>query len=213
MSAIDMAIKKVIAYKWICIQHASAANKDVDGLMCFDNMVIACQNLSCLSKGAAAEYLKLHAQMQQNSWLYIKHAYGISEGYNFHLDKHPWHGAGQGTGDAALHWTVQSNSLFHAYKSLTRPWEICNPAQTIQVHQDLDGCVDDVNLITGSTDHNHTLLQLNAQTNLQLWQDILAVSRVGHWIHQNADGHTSNGCLTNMVMHHWWPHCTHLAYW
>jgi len=68
-------------------------------------------NLSCLQHGADKRYIKLHAQTQRQLKYFIKHAYGISTAYNQYSEEHPWHGAGQGTGDAGPRWIVQSHLL------------------------------------------------------------------------------------------------------
>jgi len=86
-------------------------NVDNDLEACFDNMVEACHSLACQSKGADPGYLRLHAQTQKLQKYYIKPAQGISNDYNSFSDESPWYGAGQGTGDAALRYTTQSDSM------------------------------------------------------------------------------------------------------
>jgi len=61
-SAIDLTCKKVCKFELICLLHYITANVDIDALACFDMMIEACQNLSCLSHGADPQYLKLHGQ-------------------------------------------------------------------------------------------------------------------------------------------------------
>jgi len=57
-------------------------------------------------------------------------AYGISKTYNQHSEEHPWYGAGQGTGDAASRWVVQSNSLINAYHAEACIWQLPDPIST-----------------------------------------------------------------------------------
>jgi len=99
-----------------------AANLDLDALACFDLMVEACQNLSCLSQGADPRYIKLHAQTHKCTKYHPKHAYGVSDKHNQCEDNAPWYGAGQGTGDAAVQWTLVSHSLITAYQSEAMLW-------------------------------------------------------------------------------------------
>jgi len=123
-STIDLAIKKVVTYEYICINKETAINIELDAEACFDMMVELCQNLACLSHGAGPLYIRLHAKTQQAQRYYIKHAYGISEVYNTHSDTHPWYGAGQGTGDACPEWIVLSDNPICAYKTQVKPWVI-----------------------------------------------------------------------------------------
>jgi len=101
-SAIDMACKKEIVYKWMRLMHQARINMENDLEVCFDNMVEACHSLACQSKGADPGYLCLHAQTQKLQKYYIKHAQGISNKCNTFSDESPWYSTGQGTGNTAL---------------------------------------------------------------------------------------------------------------
>ena len=63
-SAIDLAVKKVIIYKYICINKETAINIELDAEACFNMMVKLCQNLACLSHGANPLYIQLHVKTQ-----------------------------------------------------------------------------------------------------------------------------------------------------
>jgi len=93
-SAIDLACKKVAAYDYLPIMQTIAVNFEYDLQHCFDNMVKACQNLSCRQHGADPRYIKLHAQTQHKFKYYAKHVYGTLNTYNQYTDQNPWHGAG-----------------------------------------------------------------------------------------------------------------------
>jgi len=89
-------------FEIICLMKYLAINLDLDALACFDLMIEACHNLSCLSQGADPRYIKLHAQTHYRAKYYPKHSYGVSRQFNQHSEDTPWYGAGQGTGDAAV---------------------------------------------------------------------------------------------------------------
>jgi len=60
---------------------------------------------------------------------YVCHKYGISKDYNT-FDQHPWHGAGQGTADAALCYIVLSDTLIDTYNNKIQLWIIHDPTLT-----------------------------------------------------------------------------------
>jgi len=72
-----------------------------DAKACFDQMIEAPSNLVCLQHGADPQYIKLHAQTQKELKYHLKHKYGISEEYNTYSPESPWHGMGQGAGNAS----------------------------------------------------------------------------------------------------------------
>jgi len=151
-----------------------AANLDLNALACFDLMVEACQNLSCLSHGADPPYIKLHAQTHKHTKYYPKHAYGVSEQYNQYEDTAPWYRAGQGTGDAAVQWTLVSHFLILAYQSeVTSYSAICD----ILAYLGLDAFVDNTNLVYSAPGHTpfNEIVQ-NIQHNLDLWHGLLQSS-------------------------------------
>jgi len=97
-------------------------------------MVEACHNLACRRHGMADDYLKLHAQTHQLMKYYVRHCYGISTEYNT-LASHPWHGAGQGAADAALHYIALSDSLIDTYHSHFQPCVLKDPHSDTADHQ------------------------------------------------------------------------------
>jgi len=97
-SEIDLACKKVAIYDYISITRTDAVDVSIVVNRCFDNMVEACENLSCRQHGADPAYLKLHAATQQQFCYHVKHAQGVLSGYNQHSTTNPWYGAGQGAG-------------------------------------------------------------------------------------------------------------------
>jgi len=172
-SAIDMACKKAIVYEWIRLMRANGINIDNDVEACFDNMVEACHSLACQSKGADIHYLRLHAQTQQLQKYYIKHTQGISMECNTFTPDSPWYGAGQGAGNAALHYATQSDGMIRAYCDDTHGLQMQNPTCQITAHQDIDAYTDDTTLLNGAINGNHAIIQLNAQRNLKTWSDIV----------------------------------------
>jgi len=140
-------------------------------------MIEACQNLSFLSHGSDPRYIQLHGQTHHQARYYPKHAFGISLQYNQHSDSHPWYGAGQGTGDAAVRWTILSHALITAYQSEAMSWQIKSVLRDMLLVLGLDAFVDDTNMIYG--DHgtgNFSELIEVVQWNLNLWQGLLRAS-------------------------------------
>jgi len=175
--AIDLACKKVATYDYLTITRTIAANFEYDLQHCFDNMNEACQNLSCRQHGADTRYIKLHAQTQRRFKYHVKHAYGLSAEYNQYSEQNPWHGAGQGTGDAAPRWVVQSHSLITAYHSKATLWHLPNSVDGTTIPMGIDAYMDDTNHLMGNSqdDHLHTILP-SAQKNLDLWQELIQAS-------------------------------------
>jgi len=153
------------------------ANVDIDALACFDMMIESCQNLSCRSHGADPRYLKLHGQMHRHTRYYPKHSFGVSTQYNQHSDKHPWYGAGQGTSDAAIRWTLISHSLISAYQSEATPWRLKSTIRDVLITLGIDAFVDNTNMIHGDDGDADIaeILQI-VQNNFQIWQGLLHAS-------------------------------------
>jgi len=173
-SAIDLACKKVCTFELIRLLHLIAINIDIDALACFDMMIEACQNLSCLSHGADPRYIRLHGQTHHYTRYYPKHSFGVSTEFNEHSEDHPWYGAGQGTGDAAIRWTLISHSLISAYQSEATPWCIKSVIRDILLTLGIDAFVDDTNIIHGNTgDADISELLHIVQQNFRLWQGLL----------------------------------------
>jgi len=176
-SAIDMACKKVAAYDFITITQTTAAHFEYDLKQCFNNMNEACVNLSCMQHRADKRYIQLHAQTQCQQRYHVKHAYGVSKEYNQHSDQNPWYGAGQGMGDAATRWVVQSHSLITAYHSEAKVWNLINPIMHEHTPMGIDAYMDDTNQLLGN-DHSSFLAPLlpAAQANIDLWQGLIQAS-------------------------------------
>ncbi len=176
-SAIDLACKKVATYDYLLITRTIAANFEHDLQHCFDNMNEACQNLSCRQQGADHRYIKLHAQTQRQLKYFVKHAYGVSDTFNQYSEQNPWHGAGQGTGDAAPRWVVQSHSLITAYHAEAKLWSLPNPTTNETLTMGIDAFMDDTNHLLGNPidDRLSTILP-DAQYNLDLWQGLIQAS-------------------------------------
>jgi len=176
-SAIDLACKKVVTYDYLQVTRTDAVDASIDVARCFDNMVEACENLSCRQHGADPEYLRLHAATQQQFHYHVKHANGVSTEYNQHSDNDPWYGAGQGAGDACPRWIVQANSLMIAYNTKAHPWYLKSPNESERIQQGLDMFVDDTDLVAVAS-HTQSLQTpiTTVQHNLNLWNSLLQAS-------------------------------------
>jgi len=74
---------------------------------------------------------------------YVQHKFGVSSDYNT-LDQSPWHGAGQGATDTALHYIVLSDTLIDAYREKVAPIMMHDPTTTVEILQSLKAFIDDV---------------------------------------------------------------------
>jgi len=195
-SAIDLACQRVATFEIYRLTRTTAIEKGLDVAECFDRTIETCQNLSCIQNGANPEYIRLHAQTRNLLQYHVKHAYGVSSNYNQHSSTNPWHGSGQGTGDAAARWIVQANSMIKAYQSRTAIFPLHSPNKHHQLPLSIDAFMDDTWLPAPNLT-NSTLPEIaaQAQTNLQLWHDILQSSggqlnpkkcvwMLFHWIHK-----------------------------
>jgi len=152
-------------------------------------MIEAPNNLACLQHGANPQYIKLHAQTQQELCYYLKHKYGISENYNTNQPNQPWYGMGQVAGDAC---NLGSDSMANAYSSGVHGWSIPSPTQTPSLWQDLKAFIDDVNLFIGQPDNKTEKEFLDmVQQDINQWHCILQATR-GELNNKNASGQISN---------------------
>jgi len=136
-----------------------------------------CMNLSFCQQGTDIRYLKLHAELQKNFCYYVKHAYRVSTAYNQHSPTNPWHGAGQGAGDACLCWIVQTNSMINAYASKATLWILNSPNYTQTYHQLLDAFIDDTDIFAAQQPcQNFINFMATLQFNLDLWYNLLQAS-------------------------------------
>jgi len=84
---------------------------------------------------------------------------------------------GQGTGDAAPQWVIQSHLLITTYHLEARIWHLQNPIMNMTVPMGIDAYMDDTNQLLGN-DNNNRLAPLlpAAQANIDLWQGLIQAS-------------------------------------
>jgi len=111
-SAINLACKKMVLYDYVFVMRATTVDVNIDVACCFDNMVEACENISCRQQGVDLCYLKLHAAMQQQFQYHVKHVHGVSAWYNQHMLQDPWYSASQGAGNACAWWLFRPTVWF-----------------------------------------------------------------------------------------------------
>jgi len=66
------------------------------------------------SSWSSGQLPHLHAQTHCLIKYFVHHKYDISNDYNT-FNQHPWHGAGQGTANAALCYIILLDTLIDAY--------------------------------------------------------------------------------------------------
>jgi len=97
--------------------------------------------------------------------------------FNQHSKAHPWYGAGQGTSDAAIQWTILLHALITAYQSEATSWPIKSVIRDMLLVLGIDTFVDDTNMIHGApgTASFSELIEV-VQQNLDIWQGLLRAS-------------------------------------
>jgi len=174
-SAIDQATQQIIEAELIKLNQQLAIDLFLDVRHCFDLMVEACHNMACRRQGAADNYLHLHAQTHRLMKYYVRHKYGMLEDFNT-FENHPWHGAGQGAADAALHYIVLSNALIVAYHTRIQPWIITDPTLTMTIVKSLKAFIDNMAMSVGGKSIPFDNLVQTAQMQLQWWTQLLQAS-------------------------------------
>jgi len=159
-------------------------------------MVEACHNLACHCHGADDVYLRLHAKMHQAMKYYICHKFSISTDYNT-FTAHPWHGAGQGTADAALQYIALSDTLINAYHTKVVPTMLTGPMKNLTILCSLKAFINDIVLHTSANPPTtYETLKQQVQDQLRWWNKFVKVMG-GSLNHKK--------CCT--ITYHWIPDC------
>jgi len=147
---------------------------DNNAMACFDHMIKAPNNLTCLQHRASPQYIKLHAQTQKELQYHLKHKYGMSDNYNTHSINQPWHGMGQGARDTSNQWVISTDSMSNAYSHKANGWTIPSPIKQLTQKQTLKAFIDDINLfISQPPATNETTFLSMAQEDINHWHGIL----------------------------------------
>jgi len=191
-SAIDLACQWVATFKIYRLTQTTAIEKSLDVAKCFDCTIETCQNLSCLQNSADPNYIRLHAQTRNQLQYHIKHAYGVSKNYNQHSPNNPWHGSGQGAGDAAARWIVQANSMIKAYQSHTDTFPLQSPNNYHTLPLSIDAFMDGSQHQTHNTypsmisDYKPNAIVRRGMTSCRavvdnsIWKSVCGCSSIGH---------------------------------
>ncbi len=171
-STINQATQKIIEMELIKLNQRPAIDLFLDTHHCFDLMVEACHNMACHRRGATDNYLCLHAQMHHLMKHHVCHKYGVSKDYNT-FNHHPWHGAGQGAADAALHYIILSDTLIDAYHTKIQPWVIHNPTLTLQIIKSQKAFIDNVAMSANGNNATFQAMIQQAQFQLQWWHQLI----------------------------------------
>jgi len=147
--AIDLAITKVLSYEIADTMQMQVIIVNNDATTCFNQMIEAHNNLTCLQHGADPKYISLHAQTQCKLQYHLKYKYGISPEYNSHTNEQPWYRMGQGASDACNQWVIGTDSMASVYMEKAHGWTIPTPNIQTPIRQDLQAFINDVNLFIG----------------------------------------------------------------
>jgi len=138
-------------------------------------MVKACQNLACHQHRAANDYLHLYAKMHRLMKYYVCHKFGISHDYNMY-EQHPWHGAGQGAADTALHYIALSDVLINAYHTKIQPSIIHDLTLTMIITCSIKAFINDVAMVADTPTSNLNKLLARTQAQLIWWNQLIQVT-------------------------------------
>jgi hypothetical protein len=116
-SAIDGALETQLCYDVVRILKDLAIDVLNDAVACFDRIIDNQSNMNLRRQGAPKKFLKLHAATSKELKHFLKHKFGISEG--FYLCEH---GSGQGAGDSSPRWIFISDSAIAAYHEEAKVW-------------------------------------------------------------------------------------------
>jgi len=139
-------------------------------------MVEACHNLACQHHGADIAYLWLHAKTHQAMKYYVCHKFFISCDYST-FAQHPWHRAGQGAADVALHYIVILDTVIDAYHSKTAPSCLHDPTKVILILHSLKAFINNVVLHTSDGPYaTFNTLWDHAAEQIQWWEQLVQVT-------------------------------------
>jgi len=175
-SAIDQAVQHIVENEIIHLRQQPSLDLYLDLRTCFDLMVEACHNLACRRHGADIAYLRLHAKTHQAMKYHVRYKFGVSRDYNT-FAQHPWHGAGQGAADAALHYIVLSDTIIDAYHSKIAPSCLQDPTKAIIILRSLKAFIDDVVLHASEGPYaTFETLRDRAAIQIQWWEQLVQVT-------------------------------------
>jgi hypothetical protein len=126
-STIEEATKTIITYETCQLQHLSGGIVYNDAKACYDRIVENLSNITCICEGLPIEIAKLHAETFPRIKYFIKDKSGIATKPNGHSNQpDPFHGAGQGSGDAGARWgfgsSVKTNTTTPATTNNSAPY-------------------------------------------------------------------------------------------
>jgi len=147
--AIDLVITKVLSYEIADTMQMCIIVVVNDMTASFNWMIESHNNLACLQHGADPKYIQLHAQTQKELCYHLKDKYGISKGFNTNSNTNPWHGMGQGAGDACSQWIIGSDSMANTYSTTAHGWVFPSPTLHDNIKQTMKAFIDNVNLFIG----------------------------------------------------------------
>lgn len=120
--------------------------------------------------------MELHAKTVSSMQYIIKHKKGLASIPNGHMKPNPFHGVGQGAGDAGTWWGFISDMLIKAYNKKASDASIQSPITHIFSNHKIQAFVDDSQLFLIIPDSNgHTIHDL-LKHDVQLWEQLLHVT-------------------------------------
>ena len=172
--AIDPAILAVIQFDHCAMTQMNAVFQYNDATACYDRIIENLSNLSLRRLGCPSNILSLHAKSQRHQRYYVTTSNGVSEHFNQHSKRHPFHGSGQGFCDSPFRWTAISSALFSAYDEVSASLPFICPLTGNAVEHRTSAFVDDSkNSYTVDPDATpeelHNCIQMHASN----WEQLL----------------------------------------
>jgi hypothetical protein len=172
-SAIDMAIKTVIAFEFCRVQRLNAGKMFNDAAACFDRIMEALSNLTCRREGLPIEVAELHAQTLELIQYFIKHQGGIGKKPNQHNNPRPFFGPGQGAGDSPGRWGYISDAMIRAYNKRCHKATFVGPISLRTLAEGVQAFVDNSSLFLIIPDDTGRTIEDYLLHNAQLWERLL----------------------------------------
>jgi hypothetical protein len=143
--ALDPAMRKLMTFEYGRYMRSTIAMFAADLTACFDRMYPALGSIVTGKFGMDVNILKCKGQVMEGMERSVRTGYGVSTStYGNRPGKPMMAGEGQGKGDVAIIYVLQSSTLFDAHAKLSPAMILPPPVPGPGITKQHDGYVDDV---------------------------------------------------------------------
>jgi hypothetical protein len=165
--ALDPAMRKLMTFEYGRYMRATIAMFAADLTACFDRMYPALGSLVSGKFGMDVNILRCKGMVMEGMERSVRTGYGVSVAtYGNRPGEPPMAGEGQGKGDVAIVYVLQSSTLFDAHATLSPGLCLPPPVPGPGIKKRNDGYVDDVDTWAGVMEY-HLLAAEEAMYALQ----------------------------------------------